>query len=125
MPVRPSPVTTGGSRSAMPGHWGAGPGSLDLEGAALPEAASFGVIGSGPSRPAWATPRPRGGPWPKLATGNGFCTRLVIVPIHWGTLAVAWRRPGEAPAEEFWRLAAERAPDVGVRVLPPGGSTLF
>jgi hypothetical protein len=60
-----------------------------------------------------------------LATGNGFCTRLVIVPIQWGMLAVAWRRPGEAPPEDFWRLAAEGAPDVSVHVLPPGGSTLF
>jgi L-ascorbate metabolism protein UlaG (beta-lactamase superfamily) len=49
----------------------------------------------------------------------------IAVPIHWGTLAVVGRRPdGEAP-EEFRRLAAERAPDVDVRVLPVGGSTRF
>jgi L-ascorbate metabolism protein UlaG (beta-lactamase superfamily) len=49
----------------------------------------------------------------------------VAVPIHWGT----YRRVGlrhepallEAPAREFAELAAERAPEVEVRVLPVGG----
>lgn len=49
----------------------------------------------------------------------------IAVPIHWGTLTVPWRRAGEEPAEEFRALAAERAPDVNVRVLPAGGSTRF
>jgi L-ascorbate metabolism protein UlaG (beta-lactamase superfamily) len=51
----------------------------------------------------------------------------VAVPIHWGTFAPAgWRsaRPGhsDAPAAAFLRHAAELAPDVDVRVVPPGGS---
>jgi L-ascorbate metabolism protein UlaG (beta-lactamase superfamily) len=49
----------------------------------------------------------------------------VAIPIHWGT----YRRIGltrdpsalREPAETFSRLAAERAPDVEVRVLPVGG----
>jgi L-ascorbate metabolism protein UlaG (beta-lactamase superfamily) len=49
----------------------------------------------------------------------------IAVPIHWGTLAVVGRRPDAEAAEEFRRLAAERAPEVDVRVLPLGGSTQF
>ncbi|HET7855908.1 MAG TPA: MBL fold metallo-hydrolase [Gaiellaceae bacterium] len=48
------------------------------------------------------------------------------VPIHWGTyrqLGLS-RAPAalHAPADEFKRLAAELAPDVDVRVVPPGGT---
>lgn len=51
----------------------------------------------------------------------------VAVPIHWGTFAPAgWRstRSGhsDAPAAAFLRHAAELAPDVDVRIVPPGGS---
>jgi L-ascorbate metabolism protein UlaG (beta-lactamase superfamily) len=46
----------------------------------------------------------------------------VAVPIHWGTLAPIRRRTSERPPEEFARLAAELAPGVEVRIVPPGGS---
>jgi len=49
----------------------------------------------------------------------------IAVPIHWGTLAVVGRRPDDEAPEEFRRLAAERAPEVDVRILPVGGSTQF
>jgi L-ascorbate metabolism protein UlaG (beta-lactamase superfamily) len=53
----------------------------------------------------------------------------VAIPIHWGTFqAIKLRdRPSQLlnePAELFIREAAKRAPDVDVRVLPPGGSTI-
>ena len=48
----------------------------------------------------------------------------VAVPIHWGTLAAPWalrvRGAHPSPAELFAELAAERAPEVDVRVLAPG-----
>jgi L-ascorbate metabolism protein UlaG (beta-lactamase superfamily) len=47
----------------------------------------------------------------------------VAVPIHWGTLAPIGMRSGDrTPADEFARLASERAPEVRVRILPPGGT---
>ena len=51
----------------------------------------------------------------------------IVVPIHWGTLApVWWRRPTaatlRAPADDFLERARTIAPDVEVRVLPPGES---
>ena len=46
----------------------------------------------------------------------------IAVPIHWGTYATVGRSPGRGPADEFAALAAERAPDVEIRVLDPGGS---
>jgi L-ascorbate metabolism protein UlaG (beta-lactamase superfamily) len=53
----------------------------------------------------------------------------VAVPIHWGTLAVLWRRaasgPPAEPAVTFQRLAREVAPSVEVRVLQPGAGTTF
>ncbi len=53
----------------------------------------------------------------------------VAIPIHWGTyrsmrLGRRRSRPLEEPAEMFVREAAERAPDVDVRVLAPGRSTI-
>jgi L-ascorbate metabolism protein UlaG (beta-lactamase superfamily) len=48
----------------------------------------------------------------------------VAVPIHWGTLARArvwWRADPALPARRFTDLVADRAPDVAVRVLAPGG----
>lgn len=50
----------------------------------------------------------------------------VAIPIHWGTLAsprAPWVDDPQRPAREFTQQAAAHAPDVEVRVLPPGGST--
>jgi L-ascorbate metabolism protein UlaG (beta-lactamase superfamily) len=44
----------------------------------------------------------------------------LAVPIHWGTLSLPHRETSSEPAEEFERLAAELAPDVAVRIVPPG-----
>jgi L-ascorbate metabolism protein UlaG (beta-lactamase superfamily) len=49
----------------------------------------------------------------------------IAVPIHWGTYALAGRRTSADPPETFRRFAAERAPEVEIRVLPPGGATSF
>ena len=51
----------------------------------------------------------------------------VVIPIHWGTLALPFR-PGrqadrEAPARRFADLAGRYAPGVEVRVLTPGERT--
>jgi L-ascorbate metabolism protein UlaG (beta-lactamase superfamily) len=56
----------------------------------------------------------------------GLLRPRFAVPIHWGT----YRRIGltrdpavlREPAETFARLAAERVPDVEVRVVPVGGA---
>jgi L-ascorbate metabolism protein UlaG (beta-lactamase superfamily) len=52
----------------------------------------------------------------------------LAVPIHWGTLyPIGLRRlrpkPLTDPPLEFARLARELAPEVEVRVVPPGGET--
>jgi L-ascorbate metabolism protein UlaG (beta-lactamase superfamily) len=51
----------------------------------------------------------------------------VVVPIHWGTFALAWHAPRladpQAPARRFAQLVQERAPAVEVRLLAPGGRT--
>jgi L-ascorbate metabolism protein UlaG (beta-lactamase superfamily) len=44
----------------------------------------------------------------------------LAVPIHWGTLSLPRRETSSEPAEAFERLAAELAPDVAVRIVPPG-----
>jgi L-ascorbate metabolism protein UlaG (beta-lactamase superfamily) len=44
----------------------------------------------------------------------------VAVPIHWGTLSVAHKETSSEPPETFKRLAGELAPDVDVRIVPPG-----
>jgi L-ascorbate metabolism protein UlaG (beta-lactamase superfamily) len=44
----------------------------------------------------------------------------VAVPIHWGTLSLALKKTSSEPPEAFKRLAAELAPDVDVRIVPPG-----
>jgi L-ascorbate metabolism protein UlaG (beta-lactamase superfamily) len=48
----------------------------------------------------------------------------IAVPIHWGTYAPLWRRPGadagRALVDSFRRHAAELAPGVDVRVLGLG-----
>ena len=50
----------------------------------------------------------------------------LAVPIHWGTLyPLGWERGERAfltdPPHRFARRAAELAPDVEVRIVPPGG----
>jgi L-ascorbate metabolism protein UlaG (beta-lactamase superfamily) len=52
----------------------------------------------------------------------------IAVPIHWGTFQPLWTRRRHRhllvdPADEFARLAADRAPEVDVRVLRPGEGT--
>jgi L-ascorbate metabolism protein UlaG (beta-lactamase superfamily) len=52
----------------------------------------------------------------------------MAVPIHWGTFYPAglrWLRPEplREPPREFARLAAERSPDVEVRIVEPGSET--
>jgi L-ascorbate metabolism protein UlaG (beta-lactamase superfamily) len=51
----------------------------------------------------------------------------VVIPIHWGTYALPWRRRtgGDPvrPAREFAALTRRLAPGVEVRVLAPGGVT--
>jgi L-ascorbate metabolism protein UlaG (beta-lactamase superfamily) len=49
----------------------------------------------------------------------------IAVPIHWGTLSLLHRTTSDDPPETFRRQVAEVAPDVEVRVLPPGGETLL
>ena len=48
----------------------------------------------------------------------------MVIPIHWGTLAPAWARPGPGelarPARAFAAAAARLAPGSEVRVLAPG-----
>jgi L-ascorbate metabolism protein UlaG (beta-lactamase superfamily) len=49
----------------------------------------------------------------------------VAVPIHWGTLSLLHRETSAEPAETFKSLASELAPDVDVRIVPPGGALAF
>lgn len=47
----------------------------------------------------------------------------IAVPIHWGTYTrIGLMRDEAEPARIFQELAAQRAPDVDVRVLPVGGT---
>jgi L-ascorbate metabolism protein UlaG (beta-lactamase superfamily) len=76
---------------------------------------------------------------PKLGSGHLDPTRAaealtllkprVAIPIHWGTFfAIRPRRfrydQLTEPAQEFVRAAAARAPQVDVRVLAPGQTTV-
>jgi L-ascorbate metabolism protein UlaG (beta-lactamase superfamily) len=52
------------------------------------------------------------------------------LPIHWATLYPrqlhrVWRRPLQEPGERFAAHVRRLAPEVDVRVLRPGGSTVF
>lgn len=50
----------------------------------------------------------------------------VAIPVHWGTLAsprAPWLDDPTRPAREFAGEVAALAPEVEVRVLPPGGCT--
>ncbi len=53
----------------------------------------------------------------------------LVVPIHWGTFAIAWPRSRgrdpERPAREFSTLMARALPAVEVRVLAPGERTVL
>jgi L-ascorbate metabolism protein UlaG (beta-lactamase superfamily) len=49
----------------------------------------------------------------------------IAVPIHWGTLSLLHRPTSDEPPEAFRRHVAELAPDVEVRVIPPGGELAF
>jgi L-ascorbate metabolism protein UlaG (beta-lactamase superfamily) len=58
------------------------------------------------------------------------CGPTVAIPIHWGTLYPTrlhhvWRRPLDEPGDRFAANAARVAPDVDVRVLLPGESTII
>lgn len=54
----------------------------------------------------------------------------VAIPIHWGTMhptGVGWLKPSflSRPPIKFARLAAQYAPDVSVRIVPPGATATF
>jgi L-ascorbate metabolism protein UlaG (beta-lactamase superfamily) len=54
----------------------------------------------------------------------------VAIPIHWGTMlpvGLGWMKPNflSQPPIEFARLAAELAPTVNVRIVPPGDTITF
>jgi L-ascorbate metabolism protein UlaG (beta-lactamase superfamily) len=49
----------------------------------------------------------------------------LAVPIHWGTLSLLHRETSAEPAETFKSLASELAPDVDVRIVPPGEALAF
>ena len=88
-------------------------GSIDL--ALLPVSGWGARVGSGHLDPE------------RAATATALIGPRVVVPIHWGTLALALpgRRPpdSERHAREFEALVAGRAPGVTVRVLRPGEHT--
>jgi L-ascorbate metabolism protein UlaG (beta-lactamase superfamily) len=47
----------------------------------------------------------------------------IAIPIHWGTYTrIGLSRDENEPAKRFAELAAQRAPDVDVHVLPVGGT---
>jgi L-ascorbate metabolism protein UlaG (beta-lactamase superfamily) len=49
----------------------------------------------------------------------------LAVPIHWGTLSLPHRAASPHAAERFRELAAELAPEVEVRIVPPGEALAF
>ena len=88
-------------------------GSIDI--ALLPIAGWGPTIGAGHLDPA------------RAAIATSLIAPRVVVPIHWGTLALPrWARGGRDPAQparDFAALVARDAPDVDVRVLAPGQRT--
>jgi L-ascorbate metabolism protein UlaG (beta-lactamase superfamily) len=64
----------------------------------------------------------------RAAKAAALISPRVVVPIHWGSLAMPKPIRGAAgtdkPAREFVEFAARLAPGVEVRVLPPGGRTV-
>jgi L-ascorbate metabolism protein UlaG (beta-lactamase superfamily) len=63
----------------------------------------------------------------RAAQATAMIAPGVVIPIHWGTLAIGRpaRRPVDPgwPARRFEALARQYAPEVEVRVLQPGEST--
>jgi L-ascorbate metabolism protein UlaG (beta-lactamase superfamily) len=59
---------------------------------------------------------------PRAAEAVRLLRPRLAIPIHWGTLRVAYHRADShpRPAEEFAELVAELAPETDVRVLAPG-----
>jgi hypothetical protein len=47
------------------------------------------------------------------------------VPIHWGTLSLLHRPTSDEPPQAFRRHVSALAPNVEVRVIPPGGELVF
>ncbi len=88
-------------------------GSIDI--ALLPIAGWGPTTGAGHLDPA------------RAAIATSVIAPRVVVPIHWGTLALPrWARRGRDPAQparDFAALVARDAPDVEVRVLAPGQRT--
>jgi L-ascorbate metabolism protein UlaG (beta-lactamase superfamily) len=64
----------------------------------------------------------------RAARAAALISPRVVVPVHWGSLALPKPIRGSAgtdkPAREFVEFAARLAPEVEVRVLAPGGRTL-
>ena len=64
----------------------------------------------------------------RAARAAALIAPRIAIPIHWGTFALP--RPvrsggdADAPAREFAEWCGRSAPDVEVRVLPPGESTV-
>lgn len=93
------------------------PGMSDLAGSL--DVALLPVSGWGPTLgPGHLDPE-------RAAKAAAILAPRVAVPIHWGTFALPRPVPRsddpERPAREFAALAARCAPDVEVRILPPGG----
>ena len=114
-------VITGTKRLYFAGDTDLFPGMQDLAGgldvAFLPIAGWGAKLGSGHLDPA------------RAAEALKLLEPRVAIPIHWGTFYVMGpRRPRPealaAPALAFAREAKRRAPDVDVRVLAPGKSTV-
>jgi L-ascorbate metabolism protein UlaG (beta-lactamase superfamily) len=120
----PAPVgfsIAGTSRVYFAGDTDLFPGMREMRGgldvALLPIAGWSTNMGSGHLDPA------------RAAEALALLEPRVAIPIHWGTFRAMKLRdrpsqPLNEPAELFIREAAERAPDVDVRVLAPGGSTI-
>jgi L-ascorbate metabolism protein UlaG (beta-lactamase superfamily) len=114
-------TVTGTKRVYFAGDTGIFPGMRDLrEGldVALIPISGWGThLGSGHLDPASA------------AEALTLLAPRVVIPIHWGTYrSVNLRRSGPRlladPSRAFARAAEERAPNVDVRVLEPGQSTI-
>ncbi|MGZ4244266.1 MAG: MBL fold metallo-hydrolase [Solirubrobacteraceae bacterium] len=77
----------------------------------------------------WGRTLPRGHLDPeRAAQAAALIAPQVAIPIHWGTFAlprpVRGREEADAPARQFAALCERGAPDVDVRVLAPGESTV-
>jgi L-ascorbate metabolism protein UlaG (beta-lactamase superfamily) len=111
----------GTSRVYFAGDTDLFPGMRDLRGeldvALLPISGWGTYLGSGHLDPA------------RAAEALTLLEPRVAIPIHWGTFrSIRLRRrasrPLTEPGEMFAREAAVRAPDVDVRILAPGASTI-